>query len=182
MKEAAMRVLKLLLGVIIFAALFSACYTEQRFTRHIGKGAVRYPHVLARSCNTMYPPKTETKTEIIYKEGKNDTIYEDLYIDCDTISETIYKDRIVKVPYVKTIIQRDTLYKSITESVESQAAAAICKHEKDSITNDLNAANIQTEKTQQSKKSWMIACLALAAIFLAQIIYKVIKYKVKIFG
>lgn len=176
-----MRILKSILFFIVFAMLFSACYTENRFARHIGRGAVKYPNVLARSCNVMFPPKVETKIETIYKQGKTDTLYEDIYIDCDTITETIYKDRIVKVPYVKTIIKNDTIYSTTFQSVESQAAATICKHEKDSIINKLNASIISEEKTSQSKKSWMIACLILAAIFAVQIIYKILKYRVKSF-
>jgi len=176
-----MQVLKSILFFFIFGALFSACYTEKRFTRHIGKGAATYPHVLARSCNTMFPPKVETKTETIYKEGKTDTVFEDIYIDCDTVTETIYKDRIVKVPYAKTIIKHDTVYSTIFQSIESQAATAVCKHEKDSVITALNASNTQYEKKAQSQKSWMIACLVLAAIFAIQIVYKIFKYKVKIF-
>jgi hypothetical protein len=104
-----------LLAVIIS---LSACNTEKRAVKRLARLKTEQPTLVASFCGEMFPIKTETKHTIEYREGKTDTIWQNEYIDCDTV---IGETRVVKVPYPVQIRTKDTIVMKTIEVQENTA-------------------------------------------------------------
>lgn len=167
--------------VLILAGLFSACYTPKKFSRQLSKGVVAYPEIMSNTCASLYPPKVESVKEIVYKEGKKDTIWEDIYLDCDTITEVVWKDRVVKVQVPKTITRVDTFIDHQYHTIENTALVASLKTKSDSIQNKLIECNIQKEETETKLNTWVAIGLILLAYLILKTIIRLMFPKLSIF-
>jgi len=160
-----MKKIKSLLGyalfIIILSGLFSACYTEKRFSRQLSKGVVVYPSVMSNTCASLYPSKVETIKELIYKEGKIDTIWEDLYLDCDTITEVVWKDRVVKVQVPKIIKKVDTIIDHQYHSVENTALVTSLKLKNDSLISQVVSSQMDANELEEKYKLFLWITIAL---------------------
>jgi ribosome-binding factor A len=160
-----MKKIKSLLGYVLFIigliGLFSACYTEKRFSRQLSKGVVAYPSVMSNACASLYPNKIETIKEITYREGKVDTIWEDLYLDCDTITEVVWKDRIVKVQVPKIIKKVDTIIDHQYHSVENTALVTSVKLKNDSLISQVYLSKMDASESQSKYKLFLWITIAL---------------------
>lgn len=155
---------------VVLAGAFSACYTEKRFSKHLANGIVKFPSTMSKTCSVLYPPKVETIKELIYREGKIDTIWEDIYLDCDTITEVVWKDRVVKVEVPKIIKRVDTLIDHQYHSVENTALVNSLKIKSDSLQSELSTTKISQSKTNTQKNIW----LKIAIVLMLYIILKTI--------
>jgi ribosome-binding factor A len=160
-----MKKIKSLLGYVLFIigliGLFSACYTEKRFSRQLSKGVVAYPSVMSNACASLYPNKIETIKEITYREGKVDTIWEDLYLDCDTITEVVWKDRIVKVQVPKIIKKVDTIIDHQYHSVENTALVTSVKLKNDSLISQVYLSKMDASESQSKYKLFLWIAISL---------------------
>lgn len=147
--------------ILVLAGAFSACYTEKRFSKQLSRGVVKFPSTMSNTCASLYPPKVETIKELIYKEGKIDTIWEDIYLDCDTITEVAWKDRIVKVEVPKIIKRVDTFIDHQYHSVENTALVNSLKIESDSLKSELSIAKINHSKAKEQKNIWLKIAIGL---------------------
>ena len=95
-----------------------ACNTEKRAVKRLSSLKTTNPTLVASFCGEMFPIKTETKHTIEYREGKTDTIWQNEYIDCDTV---IGETRVVKVPYPVQIRTKDTIVMKTIEVQENTA-------------------------------------------------------------
>lgn len=170
-----------LLAILVFAGLFSACYTPRKFSRQLSKGAVAYPSVMANTCASLYPPKVETIKEIVYKEGKKDTIYEDLYLDCDTVTEVVWKDRVVKVQVPKTITRVDTFVDHQFNTIENTALVASLNAKSDSIQAGLTECEVKSEETKTKLNTWLTIGIALLAYLVVKTILRLVFPKLSLF-
>ena len=147
--------------MLLLIGMFSACYTEKKFSKQLSKGVVRYPNTMSNTCASLYPNKVETIKELIYKEGSVDTIWEDLYLDCDTITEVVWKDRIVKVQVPKIIKKVDTLIDHQYHSVENTALVTSLKLKSDSLLSQVVSSQMDANEAQSRSKLyfWIVIIL-----------------------
>jgi len=170
-----------LLAILVFAGLFSACYTPRKFSRQLSKGAVAYPSVMANTCASLYPPKVESIKEIVYKEGRIDTIWEDLYLDCDTVTEVVWKDRVVKVQVPKTITRVDTFIDHQFNTIENTALVTTLKAKSDSIQAGLTECEVKSEETKTKLNTWLTIGIALLAYLVLKTILRLVFPKLSLF-
>jgi hypothetical protein len=160
-----MKKIKSLLGYVLFIigliGLFSACYTEKRFSRQLSKGVVAYPSVMSNACASLYPNKIETIKEITYREGKVDTVWEDIYLDCDTVTEVVWKDRIVKVEVPKKIKQVDTIVDYQYHVVENTALVTSIKLKNDSLISQVHLSKMDAGESKSKYKLFLWITIAL---------------------
>lgn len=170
-----------LFAILVFAGLFSACYTPRKFSRQLSKGAVAYPSVMANTCSSLYPPKVESIKEIVYKEGKKDTIWEDLYLDCDTVTEVVWKERVVKVQVPKRITRVDTFVDHQFNTIENTALVTTLRTKADSIQTELTECEAEKGETETKLNTWLTIGIALLAYLVFKTILRLVFPKLSIF-
>lgn len=145
--------------------MFSAsCMTEKKASRRVAHLSVEYPTLLAQYCARTFPPVEKTTTTIEYRQGKNDTIWQAEYIDCDTI---IGKDRVVKVPYPVIVPRRDTLIFRDSVFIENKAELSTLKIERDNY-------RAETEKLKERAKNLLLGgfCAGAGLVFVLGVWFK----------
>ena len=145
-----MRTLKILIIIVMF---FTSCMTEKKAGRRVAHLSVEYPTLLAKYCARTFPPVEKTTTTIEYREGKNDTIWQAEYVDCDTIIGT---DRVVKVPYPVVVPRRDTLIFRDSVFIENKAEISTLKLERDNY-------HAETERLKERSKKVMYGAFLFGA-------------------
>ena len=127
--------------------------TEKKAAKRMTYLAVSHPKVAANFCAQQYPPVEKTTTTIEYRQGKNDTIWQSEYVDCDTV---IGENRIVKVPYPVHIKSRDTLVFRDSVFIENKAEISRLKIERDNYHAD-------AEKYKQRAKNLLLGGILVGA-------------------
>lgn len=158
-----MNIIKLLAFWAILSLAVASCYTPRIANKRVTKAQGRYPEVVAENCARFYPVKESTKIETIIKKGDTDTIFTDIYVDCDTVYSTKYQDRIVKVKTPHYIKNNDTIV--VEKTVVQESTAKI-----EALTAKLNAATTDAATlTQKNKtnKHWLWIISSFAFVLLA---------------
>ena len=101
--------------------LLSSCYTQKRAKIQFAKVQSVYPKIVAENCDKLFPTKDSVSTVIKHIKGDTDTLFEFVKVDCDTVTEVKYKDRIVLKKVPKYIKNNDTIEKVVFKQVESTA-------------------------------------------------------------
>lgn len=134
-----MGIIRTISGVLILI-LIASCSVQKRAIKRVKWVDERHPVTLARWCADNVPVRADT----VLIPGKEivipGTVVE---VDCDTVTDTVYKDRVVKVACPPSTVRTDTAYITKVDS----AALMVIRYEKDSmqaqiisIENDLNRA------------------------------------------
>lgn len=164
-------VLIAVLASIVF--LLNSCNTLRQSQTRLFKVDRDHPELLAEYCAEKYPVTEDSTVSI--KIIKGDTIKEmdTLYVDCDKVKDSIIK--IIKVPYVKTISNTDTVERTVTVTKENTAAlqAEIGKHK--STTTLLN-------KTQGKLSTMNKIAIVLGSLLLLAVILIVVIIRFKLFS
>lgn len=144
--------------------LTASCMTEKKASRRIAHLSVGHPTLLAQYCARTYPPVEKTTTTIEYRQGKNDTIWQAEYIDCDTIIGT---DRVVKVPYPVIVPRRDTLIFRDSVFIENKAEISTLKLERDNY-------HAEVEKLKERAKNLLFGgfCAGAGLMFVLGVWFK----------
>ena len=102
---------------LILIFLLSSCYSSKRAVQDIVKAQSAYPDKVAEACSNYYPTKDSVIRETEYIKGETDTLINYVELDCDTVTEVKYKNRIIRVKQpVKTRV--DTFIKKVFKSIE----------------------------------------------------------------
>ena len=166
---------RLLFFILILIASCKPLY-QKLDTKRIIKAEVRNPSILRKKCLQSFPPITRYKDSIRIISGKPDTSFTEVHINCDTarITNTITKERIVKVPVPKLITQVDTYY-SVATIIEQDTRAIDIYQEKLDTLNETNT------KAQQARKTWRTVALACMGFIMLIVGLKFITAKFKLF-
>ncbi len=135
--------------ILFFATLVlmvGACNTLRLDSKRIDKAQGRNPSELRNKCILYYPTKDSSYKEIIYKEGKTDTILDYVEINCDTIFPTKVINKLVKVPITKYIKHNDTL-------IDHQYIVQVDTREIDRLNEELSKKDNIISTITQEKKS-----------------------------
>ncbi len=122
------------IAILLILSILAACNTEKRAIKQIAYIGQTRPNVAANYCASVYPARVETKSTIEYRKGNTDTLWQSLYVDCDTV---IGETRIVKIPYPVNISTKDTLIYRDSVFTENTAKIEALKHEADKLQTKL---------------------------------------------
>lgn len=142
---------------VLILLLIASCSVQKRAIKRVKWVDDRHPITLVRWCADNVPVRADT----VLIPGKEivmpGVVVE---VDCDTVTDTVYKDRVVKVTCPPSMVRTDTAYITKVDS----AAIVVIRHEKDSvqaqvisIENDLNRAN-------GAKNTWMWLAIAAGSL------------------
>jgi len=106
MKRIILGIFMLLFLLVMIAGIFTSCNTEKRGAMRLASLKTTRPKLVASFCGENYPVKESTTHTIEYRQGKHDTIWQNEYIDCDTV---IGQNQVVRVPYPVHIPVHDTI-------------------------------------------------------------------------
>lgn len=105
--------------IILSMLLLASCYTQKKAEKQVTKAHINHPLVVAKFCGDVFPPKTITKIEKEYIQGKDSLIYDTISVDCEEVINEV--ERIVKVPVIREHYRVDTFRENRTDSVENTA-------------------------------------------------------------
>lgn len=151
--------------LIILLVILSGCYTEKRASIQLAKAQGTYPHVVAAKCSDYYPTKDSIIRETEFIKGETSTVHDSVLIDCDTVTEVKYKNRIIRVKQPqKTRV--DTYIKKVYKTVERTDKLRV----KDTLLarykSDLAFSTFEVKKYKKRSKKYMICFYSLIAILL----------------
>jgi len=72
-------------------------------------------------------------------------------VDCDTVADTVYKDRVVQVACPPSTVRTDTAFITKVDS----SAIVVIRHEKDSIQAQIVAVENDLNRAKGAKSTWM---------------------------
>jgi len=129
--------------LIIFILASIGCNTEKRGAMRLASLKTTHPKLVASFCGENYPVKESTTHTIEYREGKHDTIWQNEYIDCDTV---IGQNQVVRVPYPVQIKSKDTVVIKSIEIKENTAKIEALNLEVSDYKAELKRQEKRTEK------------------------------------
>lgn len=147
--------------IIICSILLVGCYSQRKATSQFAKASIAYPEILAKTCATTYPVKTDTIVKGV-TQIKLDTLYMG-----DTYYDTVYsfhRDTVFITKYLpgKTIIQTnfrtDTVYK------ENTAALDLCAINRDKAIGLLDIKTKEYDKWRAIAKKRFFIILGMGLI------------------
>lgn len=153
---------------ILCALTLSACYTERKATKQVGKAAAVYPGVLSRICALTFPVKSSSTTLKEYVQGETvydtDTVWRDCPSrDGDTV--------VIRVPCPPQKTRVDTFRMVQIDSIESTAALYAARDSMAKLQNALASQKVATAKAQtKSQINFWWAVIATGIIAAAVVI------------
>lgn len=144
--------------LLLISLLFSSCYTAKKANNQVVKAQSQYPDIVASNCAKFYPVKEKIEVKETYIKGKDSIIIDTVEVDCN---DTIYKDKIVKIPIVKEVYRVDTFLKIEAKESENTALAS-------SLRIDIDKAKKEVEvyKYKDKRNTKIIISLAVIVILL----------------
>ena len=143
-------------ALILFATFLGGCYSQRKAKTQFSRAAVAFPELPAQYCSTTYP----VKEKVI--KGADSLIFDTIYTDGETITETVYHLDTVFV-YTKEILpgqvinrtqlRVDTIYQ------ENTAALGLCSIERGKAISLLQDKTKEADKWRRiaKKRFWIIA-------------------------
>lgn len=133
---------------IVILLLTAGCSVQKRAIKRVKWVDDRHPITLVRWCADNVPVRADT----VLIPGKEvvipGTVVE---VDCDTVTDTVYKDRVVQVACPPSTVRTDTAYITKVDS----AAIMVIRHEKDSIQAQIVAVENDLNRAKGAKSTWM---------------------------
>lgn len=151
--------------LIIILVLFASCKTtEWQSKKRLMKVELHHPQMLAAYCGEKYPIIENVKVI----KGDSVIVTDTLLVDCGDSLVMVSVNKIVKVPYIKTIHRTDTVL--ITAKSTSDLDAEKGRHE---IT------QTQRDKVMGGLATWRIIALIAIGLFIISLIVIVLILKRK---
>lgn len=134
-------------GVLILT-LITSCSVQKRAGKRVKWVDEKHPITLVRWCSDNVPVRADT----VLIPGKEivipGTVVE---VDCDTVTDTVYKDRVVQVACPPSTARTDTAYITKVDS----AAIMVIRHEKDSMQAQIIAVSNDLNRAKGAKNTFM---------------------------
>lgn len=163
--------------IILAISLLSSCFTEKKAIREFYKINYKYPELVASNCNSLFPIKEKIVKETIYKEGRVDTVFDFAVLDCDTVTEVKYKNRIVKVKCPPSYTRTDTIIKSVYVNQESTSKVKALEFSVLRLNKDIVLKNELIQVKSNKVKFWYRFALILGIVLSLIIGIKIIQLK-----
>jgi len=150
------------LWILIILILFNSCYTVKKMNKQVVKGYTTYPVEFTQTVSNLLPVKEKDSTSISVKYIPGDTIKITKLIkaDCDSIKPDSNGKRIVYLKGEDNYIH-DTITNTITNIKVIEDTKKII-----TLTNQLNASNIQVSKKDTTINIMKWSLISLAGLFI----------------
>lgn len=165
--------------ILLILILTSGCYTQKKAQKQFNKAHFKYPEISAKGCSIYYPIKEKITTDTKYIKGEVDTFIEFVEVDCDTVVQTKYKERIVKIPCPPRLQRVDTIFKTEIKEIENSAKTEVLNLHIKRIEADKVRLETQILHIKKSSLFWKRLALFLSLITSVYLIYKIEVYIVK---
>lgn len=148
------------ISCVLTLLIISGCSVQKRAIKRVNWVDDRHPITLVRWCADNVPVRADTVLipgrEIVIPG----TVVE---VDCDTVTETVYNDRVVQVPCPPSTVRTDTAYITKVDS----AAIMVIRHEKDSMQAQMIAVVNDLNRAKGAKSTWMWFAIVAGALLIA---------------
>ena len=167
-----------ILSLLILLSL-TGCFTQKKAQKQFNKAHFKYPEISAKGCSIFYPIKEKITIDTKYIQGEIDTFIEFVEVDCDTVIETKFKERIIQIPCPPRLQRVDTIYKTEYKELENTAKLEVLNINIKRLEADRIILESQILHVKKSSLFWKRLALFLTIIAVVYIIYKIEFYLIK---